>query len=424
MANVTFKLRKPKSPTPQIIYLMYRFGRNDKLAFSTDLKVLPIYWNEKKMRIRNVVEVLERDTINNRLNELQAVVEAYIVRQKVKSIKITKESIRAFLLDYVKPQRINNGNALEGFIEDFIKEAPLKINPTTGKRINPARIYVYKKFDEYLKGFEKSKGRKYDFEDINLDFYEDFTIYLQGLKLAANTIAKHIKVLKAILNEATEKGINTNTAYKSRRFKSSEEATESIYLSIDELEKLHTLDLSTNERLNRVRDLFLMGAFTGLRFSDLTRIKSENIKGDYLEIEQQKTGKPVIIPLHPIVSEIWKIYNGKLPTSISNQKFNEYIKEVCKLAGIVEVEQKNKTVGGMRVQSTYKKYELIGSHTARRSFATNLYLSGFPALSIMQITGHKTEGAFMRYIRVKTKQHADLLRKHWAKTGEFMRIAK
>ena len=187
--------------------------------------------------------------------------------------------------------------------------------------------------------------------------------------------------------------------------------------------KIYETDCKS-ERLNRVRDLFLIGAFTGLRFSDFTSITKDNILSSTIHIEQHKTGGKVAIPLHRVVLEIWRKYGEKLPQPISNQKFNNYIKEVCKLAGIDEMEQKNITRGGMRVRQTYKKYELVTSHTARRSFATNLYLSGFPAISIMQITGHRTEKAFMAYIRVTPEQHAELLREHWIKNNQYMKIAK
>lgn len=150
------------------------------------------------------------------------------------------------------------------------------------------------------------------------------------------------------------------------------------------------------------------------RFSDFTAITESNIKNNTLRIELQKTGNPVVIPLHPIVTKIWEKYGKSLPECVSNQRFNEYIKEACKLARIDSPEQKNVTKGGMRLKHTCKKYELVGSHTARCSFATNLYLSGFQALSIIQITGHRTETAFLKYIKVTSEQHADLLRKHWA----------
>ena len=238
-----------------------------------------------------------------------------------------------------------------------------------------------------------------------------------------NTIGHKIQTLKVWLNEATFKGINTNNQYKNQRFRAITEQTDSVYLSVKELEQIYSTDCKS-ERLNKVKDLFLVGAFTGLRFSDVTSLTKENIKGSTISIEQHKTGKRVAIPLHPIVIDIWRKYGEKLPKPISNQKFNEYIKEVCKLAGIDSIEQKNITKGGFRVRQSFKKYELITSHTARRSFATNLYLSGFPAISIMPITGHTTERAFMRYIRVTPEQHAELLRKHWIDNGQYMKLAK
>jgi len=147
---------------------------------------------------------------------------------------------------------------------------------------------------------EKRKG-------IRLDFYADFTLYLQSLKLSVNTIGHKIQTLKTWLNEATEKGLN-----KSHRFKAITEETENIYLSNKELELLYRAELP-NERLTRVRGLLLIGAYTGLRFSDFTSITAENIRFNTLHIEQQKTGKKVSIPLHPIVLEIWKKYGEQLP---------------------------------------------------------------------------------------------------------------
>lgn len=418
MANITFKLRVPKSPSPQIIYLVYRFGRNDKLAYSTGLKVLPAHWNNEKMRVRNIVEALGKDAINNRLNELNAVTATYIVEVKAKGKQLTKELLKKFLDDYTNNQLSDSEKTLHRFVVAYLERNKNRINPNTGKLISYKVKREHERTYELLTEFEekKNKGVKFDFEDITLDFYADFTAYLQSLGLSVNTIGHKIQTLKAWLNEATEKGLNKSQQYKSHRFKAISEETENIYLSNKELETLYKTDLP-NERLTRVRDLFLIGAFTGLRFSDFTNITAENIRFNTLSIEQQKTGKRVSIPLHPIVLGIWKKYNEQLPSVISNQKFNEYIKEACKLAGIDNPEQKSITKGGLRMKKTYKKYELVSSHTARRSFATNLYLSGFPTLSIMQITGHRTESAFMKYIKVTANQHATLLRQHWSKSN-------
>lgn len=425
MANVTFKLRRPNDKTPQIIYLVCRFGRNEKLAYSTGLKILPAHWNNEKMRVRNLVEALGKDLINNYLNELYTVTDLHITELKTKGKAVTKDAIYKFLQNYTNKTQDSEENTLHGFIKVYLERNKSKVNPSTGKIIAYKTQREHENTYKLLNDFEKArnKGIHFDFDDINLDFYADFTTFLQGLNMATNTIGHKIQTLKTWLNEATERGVNKNQQYKSHRFKAVLEETENIYLAPSELEKIYTCKL-TSERLIRVQDLFLIGAFTGLRFSDFTSITADNMKDGILHIEQQKTGKPVSIPLHPIVVEIWNKYGGELPKAISNQKFNEYLKEVCKTAGITSIEQKGITKGGVRRKQNYEKWQLVSSHTARRSFATNLYLSGFPTLSIMQITGHKTESAFMKYIKVTNEQHAELLRVHWIEKGEHLRIAK
>lgn len=416
MANVTFKLRSPNSNKIQMINIVFRFGCNDKLVYSTKLKILPKYWNFEKMRVRNIVEAIGKDAINERLNELQNVLDTFCIETIAHGKAITKYNLRDFLDKYTGKTKQIDENNLHGFIETFIDRSKERINPKTGKIICYKVRREYERTYYYIKEYEKerAKGKILDFEDITIDFYNDFTAFLQSKNMATNTIAHKIQTLKVWLNEASYKGINENKEYKNQRFRAIVEKSDTVYLTSTELETIYNTDCGS-ERLNRVRDMFLIGAFTGLRFSDFTSITKDNIRKDTIFIEQHKTGKRVAIPLHPIVKNIWERYGNKLPEPISNQKFNKYIKEVCQIAKIEDPEQKNMTKGGIRVSKTYEKYELVTSHTARRSFATNLFLSGFPAISIMQITGHSTEKAFMAYIRVKPEEYAELLREHWEK---------
>lgn len=368
MANVTFKLRKPNDKTPQIIYLVCRFGRNEKLAYSTGLKVLPAHWNGEKMRVRNLVEALGKDLINNHLNELYTATDLHITELKTKGKTVTKDALYKFLQNYTNKTQDSEENTLHGFIKAFLQRNKTRINPNSGKIISYKVQREHERTYELLQNFEKAKnkGIHFDFDDVNLDFYADFTAYLQGLKLSVNTIGHKIQTLKTWLNEATERGVNKNQQYKSHRFKAVIEETENIYLTPSELEKIY-IHKFTSEKLIRVRDLFLIGAFTGLRFSDFTSITADNMKGSTLHIEQQKTGKAVSIPLHPIVLEIWNKYGGELPKVISNQKFNEYLKEVCKNAEINSIEQKGITKGGIRIKQNYEKWQLVSSHVARHS---------------------------------------------------------
>ncbi|MDZ7739942.1 MAG: tyrosine-type recombinase/integrase [Bacteroidales bacterium] len=251
-----------------------------------------------------------------------------------------------------------------------------------------------------------------DFKDIDLSFYNDWIEYLQGLQLCQNTIGKKIMTLKIFLNAATDEGLNTYNHYKKKGFKILSEDSESIYLTEAEILKLYDMDLE-GDPLDKVRDLFVIGCWTGLRFSDWNKITPENITNGFLELKQQKTGGAVVIPLHPTVEAIIKKYKGQLPELMTNQKFNFYLKEVAKKAGLKDTVHKTITRGGVTVTKAYKKHELVTTHTGRRSFATNLYKADFPTLSIMQITGHKTEAAFLRYIKVTPQEHAEKLRTFW-----------
>jgi len=143
------------------------------------------------------------------------------------------------------------------------------------------------------------------------------------------------------------------------------------------------------------------------------------------EITQLKTGNKVVIPIHPTVQRILDKYNGQLPRPISNQKTNDYLKEIGKICPELQTkESRTYTKAGKRIIRNYDKWELVTTHTARRSFATNEYKAGMPTITIMAITGHKTEKAFMRYIKVTPDEHAKIMLKMWQERGEFMRVAK
>jgi integrase len=290
---------------------------------------------------------------------------------------------------------------------------------------------------KHLKNYATEKNKVIDFKDIDITFYDDFIQYLQESspikptrskkidpdkqgdkktergKLAVNTIGKKIQTLKTFLNAATDEKLNNYDAYKSKKFVKLSEESESIYLNESDLEKLYKKDFKDRPGLERVRDLFLVGCWTGCRFSDISQITPESISEGFIHLKQYKTGEKVIIPLHPVVTAILNKYDGRLPETISNQKFNKALKEVAKEAEINEMTHKAITKGGVKVSTAHKKSDLVTSHTARRSFATNLYKSGFPSLSIMAITGHKTEDSFLKYIKVTPNEHAKKLQLHW-----------
>ena len=298
------------------------------------------------------------------------------------------------------------------FIDKFIVEAPSRKDKNTGRPLTYNNIQQYKATEKHLKAFAKSIRKKdFDFSDIEQSFYDKFVAFLQEKSFTQNSVGKHIRVLKLMLNEATTQGYNTNAYYNS--FHVFTEEIDTIYLNENELQQLKDTDLSKNPYLDRVRDWFLLLAWTGCRFSDLGKVAKTDIKDGFISFRQQKTNVKVVIPLHPIVLEILEKYDFNLPEEISNQKFNEYIKEVCRIAKLTGTETMTRTIGGKLITEKFEKWEQVSSHTGRRSFCTNMYKRGLPTLMIMSISGHKTEKSFLKYIKVKQNEHAEMMKKAW-----------
>ncbi|MBN2894039.1 MAG: site-specific integrase [Bacteroidales bacterium] len=385
--------------------------------------------------------VAENEDINSTLEKLKIHIDE-LMKEQLKKGDLPSDFLSVAIDKYYNPDKYEEKPVtLFSFIEDYIRKAEHRINPKTGKTISYKMIREYERTYFYLKEFSKEKESELNFNDIDLEFYDEFIRFMQSRetpvnkkkdvkqkvklqKLAINTIGKKIQTLKIFLNDATERGFNTNLKYKSHKFVSVSEEAEHIYLNEQDLDKLYQHDFSDNERLERVRDLFIIGAWTGLRFSDLSALTAKNIHDGRFHVKQKKTGNPVIIPLHPNVKAILQKYGGKLPPVISNQKFNDYLREAAKAAKINSEVHKGITRGGKRISKKYEKHELISTHTARRSFATNLYKADFPSISIMAITGHRTESAFLKYIKVTPEEHAKKLENFWIERAEHLKIAR
>ena len=423
MGKIKCIIRNKETDEKQTISITSRFGRNEKLMYATPLKVEAIFWDESKGRVKNTKYCTYKDELNQALIDLEAAVNKFIIQSAAGHEESDKVRLTRFLDSYFghgedKPKDFHS------FFEQFLKENETRMNEKTGKVISYKNQREYINTYRLLCQYESKKHIRFDWEDIDVSFYNGFIAYLQGLNYATNTIGHKIVALKAVLNAAKERKINECSNYSGHLFHTVSEESQTVYLDENELDFLYKLDLSKDERLDRTRDLFLVGCWTGLRFSDVTRIKPEFIQNDILTIVQQKTGGRVAIPLHPVVKSILEKYNGNLPECVSNQKFNAALKDLGRYADLNERVFKSITKGGQKETTVYKKWELITSHTARRSFATNLYKSGFPSISIMQITGHKTEKAFLKYIKVTTEEHAKLLQMHWAKNGSLLKAVK
>ena len=381
---ISFVLREPTAKTETPIVGIIRFN-NERVKIPTGFKVKPAHWSHDKSRVKNVVDATHKDRINGFLSELEQQTGVILAELKAARITITKEVLRERIDLHLTPPPAPEPPAkanLFTFIDSFIENAPQRVNIETGKPVNPRTIQKYRTTVRVLREFAKTYKRRVDFDAMDLDFYGDFTAWLtKGRKdnlLSVNAVGKYVQTLKVFLNEATAKGINTKLDFKSSRFKVLREEADSIYLTELELQRLYQLDLSKRPALERVRDLFLVGCYTGLRFSDFTNIRPEYVADGMIRMEQFKTQGKVVIPCHPVVTALLGKYSGQLPKSISNQKSNDALKEICKLAGLATSEGKAITKGGVRVIRSLEKWQMVSTHTARRSFATNMYLTGRP----------------------------------------------
>lgn len=421
MANIKFIIRDMDSDAEQTIYVTSRFGRNEKLMYASPLKVAPIFWSVKDERVKNSKYCTYRDEVNGALNVIEALIKSFIAKAATSDNEIiSKDSLRN-LLDVHFGKKKAKASDFHSFFEEFIEQCDSRLSPRRGgQTIDYKTKREYARTYYYIQEYEKKRKMKLGFRNIDKLFFNDFVAFLQELGLSTNTIWHKTVSIKAVMKAANEQELTDNTKYTT--FKNISEESQAIALSEKELDLLSRFDFSQSQRLERTRDLFLIGCWTGLRFSDFTRIKKENIKDNMLTIQQQKTNEFVTIPLHPIFLAIWNKYNGVLPANISNQKFNDNLKDVCREAGLNERVMKSITKGGKKQTTVYEKWQLVSSHTARRSFATNLYKSGFPSISIMQITGHKTESSFLKYIKVTKEEHAKMLMMHWQKNGNLLKV--
>ncbi|MCM4172625.1 site-specific integrase [Arenibacter sp. TNZ] len=407
MAKAKFILKEPTSKIETLVYMFYNY-QYKRFKYSTGEKINPKFWNPKAQRAKESKQFKEYPEFNSRLDKLENGINNAFRRLLNDGIQPNNDIIKKAL------EAELSGNILQAnkmtffeFIKGYIEES--KLNKKSGT------IKVYNTTFKYLKEYATKINKSVDFESITLEFYNQYTAYLAvDSNLSANTVGKHIKTIKSFMNEATERGYNVNLEFKKRKFKTLREEADTIYLNIDELKAMEKIGLSSSPRLEKVRDLFLIGCYTGLRFSDFTQIKPENIVSDksMLQIRTQKTGERVSIPLHPTVKNILKKYNNILPSAYTNQVMNRYIKDVASLAQLKSEVETTITKGGAMKKEAVKKFNLVTTHTARRSFATNLFLADIPAISIMKITGHKTERSFMQYIRVTQEQNADKLLNH------------
>lgn len=364
-------------------------------------------------------EVVE---VNRKLGQLKVEVDA--AADNTPDSEISRPWLASIVEDILHPTKKEKAQqdapkTLMQAVENFIAAAPTTIRHK-GKPICAARLNHYK---QVLKNLQGMGADGVTIERADKSFYDSFVRYMYAQGYKQNTIATRVKCIKSVINSLPMAERVNCEFVEPKKCAAVMEDIDNCYLNENELQALADLDLAGSPYLDRVRDQFLLLAWTGCRYSDLGKLSRRYIIQDdgdsCFSLEQQKTGAKVVIPILPPIVPILEKYDYQPPKPISNQRFNDYIKEVAQLAELddevvtIHTQQDKGEFAPGRVETRRLKWQAITAHTARRSFATNMYKRGFPTLAIMAITGHKTEKSFLTYIKVSESENAALLKRQF-----------
>ena len=424
MAKIKYLLQS-KSDTSNI-YVRYSINRATVLKRKTGFIINAKDWNIDKAQPKSGREDLK--VIKSKLDKLAIYIHDALNDGINKGIEFTGEWLQLQIDLFNNKTIIVELDVLTNYIDKYIEEAPYKTNQKKETGLSEGRIRNLKLFKNTIIRYQEEVlgGKNILIKNVNLHFVEKFKIWLFSKKYSVNYVGKNIANLKAICNDAYKNDIETSSQLKNIKSLSESKPTELIVtLNEDEQEQIKNT-LLTREAYINARKWLLLGCLIGQRGGDLLNITDKNIKDiggiKIIELKQQKTGKLVAIPLLP---EALEIIESGMPHKISLPRFNEYIKIVCKIAGITQVMKGTKSVTAktgnkiiskrtgklidektkLNVLGEYPKYELITSHLCRRSFATNFY-GRIPTPILMNITAHGTEKMFLNYIGKTTYDNA------------------
>ncbi len=385
------------------IYLSATF-EGKRLLYYTGYRVDASKWDSSLQKVKR-----------NRFNksgDSATEINGYLVELQAKTLEIYRErkTLRqpvstSYLRDELKKRMGEDSSNTLSFFDVF------ELFITSEKEANTWTSGTVTKFRTnlaHLKAFQK----KIDFEDINESFLNRYVSFQRNtLDHRNTTIAKNLRIFKWFMNWATKKGYNTNMSYKDfdPELKGTTRNQNIIFLTWEEFTHLYNLEIP-KQYLAQVRDVFCFCCVTGLRYSDVSNLKRSNIKSDAIEFTTIKTEDTLRIQLNQYSRAILAKYasipfkDDKCLPVISNQKMNEYLKELGKFAHIDQPETIVYYKGAERIEKTYQKWELLSTHTGRKTFVTNALSFGIPAEVVMSWTGHKDHKVMENYFKVIEKQ--------------------
>lgn len=408
MATVNFLYRSTKPTANLTARLLHTHnGKNIVIAAKTKLLIEKDYWNKQhKSNTRDISIKNKQTEVYKELTQL----ETHILKEfnKVDVENISKDWLQTQVDYYYNPPISRNlPNKLAEYIDYFISDKQDELSKST--------ITKYRTIQNKVIDIENSLRKNFNISDINNDFKNEFVKYYKQKGYATNTRQREFAAIKTICRHAKNNGIETHIQLDSLKLPT--EKSDKIYLTPEEIEQIENTSFN-NEALDNAKDWLIISCFCGQRVSDFLRFTKSMIRTEkglvLIEFEQQKTKKLMQLPLHPKIIEILKKNEGNFPRKLSDQRYNEHIKEVCRLAGIT-----NKTKGSKvnnltkrKESGIFPKYELISSHVGRRSFATNNYGTVSTA-QLRSITGHSTEEMFLEYIGKTENELAKEIVKYW-----------
>ncbi|WP_456075133.1 site-specific integrase [Hoylesella nanceiensis] len=388
-----------------------------RIEFTTGYRIDAAKWDTDKQRVRNgCTNKLKQSAseINASLlgyyTEVQEIFKKFEVEEIMPTPEQIKEAFNALHkpIEEVKPRK-STPNAFYKVFDEFVRDCG---------RQNDWTDSTYEKFAAV-------KNHLMNFRDgLTFDFFDekglnDYVTYLRDVKEMRNsTIGKQLSFLKWFLRWAFKKGVHLNNAYDSYKPKLKSTQKKIIFLTWEELNKLREFEIpAAKQALDRVRDVFLFQCFTGLRYSDVFNLRRSDIKGDHIEVTTVKTSDSLIIELNKHSKAILDKYkdvafeDDKVLPVITNQKMNDYLKELAELAGIDEPVRQTYYRGNERIDEVTPKYALLGTHAGRRTFICNALALGIPPQVVMKWTGHSDYKAMKPYIDIADDIKANAMSK-------------
>lgn len=415
MAAIKFFLRGNKNQST--IYIKFKHGRNIDLRTATDVKIDPEHFFQEEGRIIPSRDAKIKSAIN-RLKKIEGDLVPYIENNRLANemtIDVLKEIANPKKVEFVKQLIENEQKQLEKDLEksktsNLVDYFDLYIEKQKDRaRIGEITMGSVQKI-KVVRGMVAKYNKSLLIEDVGTQFKIDFEKFCANPKnnYSLNTIGRALRFIKAVAKDARATGINTDLTLDSIRSKT--HSVEYTYLTFADLEAIQSVKLN-KPHLDIARDWLIISCYSGQRVSDFLRFEKSMLRTEkgklLIEFKQQKTSKQMTIPVHSKVLEVLEKRNGEFPPTMHDVKYNLYIKEVCRLAGLNEkVKASRKNPETKRNETgIFEKWEVVTSHIGRRSFATN-HFGIIPTSLLISATGHSSEKMFMIYIGKTDTQKA------------------